>query len=318
MNGIKISVEIAGPDTSALLAGIQKAEEMGIPAAWLNTRSGLDALTVIAAAMQQTQRIVLGSAITIIYPIHPAALVRQIMVLEQLAPQRFRMGVGPGSKARTQEEYGVEFRAPLGHLREYLRIMKAMLQQGSVDFEGRHYRTRASIPAAMDVPVMASALGPKVFKLCGAEADGAIAWLTPGVYLRAVALPAMKEGARLASRPTPPLVAHAPVCLNEDFGEVRSAFLRQFNYIGSSPFYRYMLPIAGFPEVSAGDTSDALVDSIVLWGSESRVVERLKELFSWGAGEILVSHIPGGYPGPESLERTWRLVANVAEEVGRS
>ena len=316
MNNNVISVEVSGTDTAAVLAGIEKAEETGIPAAWLNTRSGLDALTVIAGAFQRTRRIVLGSAVTILYPIHPAALARQILVLEQMAPGRFRMGVGPGSKARTEEEYGVDYRAPLGHLREYLRVLKAMLQQGTVDFVGRHYRSRAQIPAMPNVPVMASAVGPKAFEVCGAESDGAIAWLCPHPYLRDIALPAMIEGAKSSGRPTPPLVAHAPVCLNDDFGEVRSAFLNQFAYINTSPFYRHALPIAGFSGSASGECSDELVDSIVLWGDESRVVGRLKELYSWGAQEVLVTHLPGSTRGPEALERTWRLVAEVAGEIG--
>ena len=83
---------------------------------------------------------------------------------------------------------GINFRAPLVHLREYVRILKALLQDGSVDCSGRHYQAHTSIPSPVDVPVMASALGEGAFKMCGAEADGAISWVCPGVYLWDVAL----------------------------------------------------------------------------------------------------------------------------------
>ena len=56
---------------------------------------------------------------------------------------------------------------------------------------------------------MASALQRGSFELCGEEADGAISWICPGIYLRDVALPAMQLGAERAGRPVPPLIAHA-------------------------------------------------------------------------------------------------------------
>src|SRR5205085_2174864 len=74
---------------------------------------------------------------------------------------------------------GMNFRAPLGHLREYLQILKALLQTGKVDFDGTYYRAHETIPEPLDVPVMASALQPKSFELCGAESDGAISWVRP-------------------------------------------------------------------------------------------------------------------------------------------
>ena len=61
---------------------------------------------------------------------------------------------------------------------------------------------------SVDVPVMASALRPQSFELCGAEADGAISWMCPFTYLRDTALPAMEAGAEGAGRPVPPLIAH--------------------------------------------------------------------------------------------------------------
>ena len=70
---------------------------------------------------------------------------------------------------------GLGLRNPLGHLKEYVRILKALLQQGEVDLDGEFYQAHESIPEPVDVPVN----GPRPysggsFELCGAEADGAI------------------------------------------------------------------------------------------------------------------------------------------------
>ena len=160
MSQNRIGVAVSAAGSGAILEGIQKADEQGIPAVWLTTGgAGLDALTLFAAASVATKRILLGTSITPIYPRHPVAIAQQVQVLAQLAPGRFRLGVGTSGRSGMEETFGVNFGAPIGHLSEYLRVLKALLQSGAVDFDGRYYRAHARIPAPLDVPVMASALG---------------------------------------------------------------------------------------------------------------------------------------------------------------
>ncbi len=181
----RLGIQVTGPDSGAILEGIRKAEEMGIQAAWLTTGgAGPDALTIFAGAAVSTQRILLGTSIIPTFPRHPLVMAQQVQVIEHLAPGRFRLGIGPSGRSGMEETFGVDYRAPLGHVSEYLHILKAFLQEGEVDFDGRYYKAHAKISTSpMDVPVMASALGEKAFELCGAGADGAISWVCPGRYL---------------------------------------------------------------------------------------------------------------------------------------
>jgi alkanesulfonate monooxygenase SsuD/methylene tetrahydromethanopterin reductase-like flavin-dependent oxidoreductase (luciferase family) len=86
------------------------------------------------------------------------------------------------------------------------------------------------------------------------------------------------------------------------------------NYV-RLPFYVQMLTAAGFPEASQGAWSDAMIEAVVISGDESRVAERLHELFSFGAMEILVSPLAAGSDRTASLERTLQLVAEVGKAV---
>jgi alkanesulfonate monooxygenase SsuD/methylene tetrahydromethanopterin reductase-like flavin-dependent oxidoreductase (luciferase family) len=314
----RLGVVVSAPDSSAVLTGIADLEQRGIPAAWLTSAGagGADPLGVFVGAAVRTQHIQLGTAITQTFPRHPIAVVQQVQVLAQLAPGRFRLGLGTSGRAGMEQTYGVNFRAPLGHLREYLRIVKALLHTGSVDLAGRYYRARTRIAAPVDVPVMAAALGEKAYELCGAEADGAISWVCPGSYLRDVALPALKRGADGASRPVPPLVAHAPVCVHDHAEEARAAVRQQFGGFARAPFYQNMFRAAGFPEVSQETWSDAMTDAVALWGDEARVAEGIAGLFALGAAELLVSPVPAGNDRAASLDRTLRLLSQVAQ-VGR-
>lgn len=314
MQARPIGVAVRGNDANAVLEMIVQAERLGIHAAWMTTGGArVDSITIFAAAALRTQHIALGTSIVPTFPRHPLVMVQQAQVVAQLAPGRFRLGVGPSHRP-SMEAMGLHFSAPLGHLREYIRILKALLQQGKVDFDGTYYKAHESLTAPVDVPVMASALQRGSFVLCGEEADAAISWICPGVYLRDVALPAMREGAARAERPVPPLIAHAPVCVHDNAAEVRAAVREQIQN-PRLPFYRQMLIAAGFPEAEDGHWSDAMIDAVVPWGDEARVAARLRELLAWGATEVLASPVLAGSDRTASLSRTMRLLGQVAQSI---
>jgi alkanesulfonate monooxygenase SsuD/methylene tetrahydromethanopterin reductase-like flavin-dependent oxidoreductase (luciferase family) len=59
-----------------------------------------------------------------------------------------------------------------------------------------------------------------------------------------------------------------------------------------------------------------MIDAVALWGDEARVAEGIAGLFTLGATELLVSPVPAGNDRAASLERTLRLLSQVAQ-VGR-
>jgi len=189
MNGTVIGVAIGGAKIQEVQTAIERAEELGIDAVWMTTGGArLDSITAFAATAGSTKKVKLGTSIVPLFPRHPLVMVQQVQVVAQTAPGRFRLGIGPSHRP-TMRNMGIQMPRPLGHLRDYLRILKALLQEGQVDYQGEHYQAKERIVETVDVPVMASALREGSFELCGAEADGAISWVCPGSYLRDVALP---------------------------------------------------------------------------------------------------------------------------------
>ena len=308
----RLGVAIAGPDAGTILARIRKAESLGVSAAWLTTGgAGLDGLTILAVAAAQTESILLGTSIIPTYPRHPVAVAQQVQVIAQLAPGRFRLGVGPSHRPTIDGMFGLDFSSPLGNLREYLRVIKPLLQEGSVEFEGRQYRARATLESPVDVPVMASALRSGSFELCGAEADGAISWVCPPQYLRDVALPAIAAGAKGAGRESPPLIAHVPVCVHENPDEVREAVQTQAAIYPRLRLYQRMFAAAGYPEASDATWSDAMIAGVVASGDEPSVERRVHGLFEMGTTEVLASLILAGPDQEASLDRSLRLLGEI-------
>jgi F420-dependent oxidoreductase-like protein len=312
-----IGIYIAGTKVKEIQAAIEHAEKLGIQATWMTTGGAqLDSITTFASAAEQTQNIKFGTSVVPTYPRHPLVMVQQAQVVAQLAPGRFRLGVGPSHRP-LMRTMGIQLNNPLANLREYLRILKALLQNGTADFDGEFYQAHDSVVEPVHVPVMASALQRGSFEICGAEADGAISWVSPGRYLRDVALPAMKKGAEQAGRPVPPLIAHVPVCVHENVDEVRAAFREQFSGYPTLPFYRRMLIAAGYPEASKAVWSDAMIDGLVIYGDEAKAAEGLQELLGFGATEILAHPVLVGADRSASLERTLRLLGQVAQSTAK-
>ena len=309
-----IGVQVQARDAAGLVDGIVHAEELGIPAVWLTTGgTAPDGLTVLAAAAVRTQRVLLGTAITPTFPRHPIVTAQQALAVAALAPGRFRLGVGPSHKPGIEGMFGIPFVRPLPHLRAYLRVLQGLLQDGAADVDEAgivaHARLAGPPPG---VPVLASALQRRSFELCGAVADGAITWLCPAAYVREVALPALQAGASGAGRTPPPLVMHTPVSVTEDVGAVREAVRAQYGGYLRTISYPAMLAQAGFPEAQQGQWSDAMIDAVVLHGEEAAVAERLRGLLALGAREVIVSPLGAGPDPAATVERTLRLLADLA------
>jgi F420-dependent oxidoreductase-like protein len=307
----QVGVVVQAPDPAAAVDLIVEAEAQGIPAAWMTTGGvQADALTLFAGAAARTRRIALGTAIIPTWPRNPVFIAQQVQAVEALAPGRLRLGIGPSTEA-AMRPFGVPFRAPLAQLREYLVVLRALLHEGSVEFNGRFVRARARIARPTGTPVLASALQEGAFALCGELADGAISWVCPWSYIREHALPALRRGAAAAGREPPPLVMHVPICVAEDAQLVREAAQRQVGMYARFQFYQDMFRTAGFPTAAEG-LPQALVDDLVVYGSEAQVAQVLRQRAAAIAGEVMAMPLITGDDRAGSIRRSLAAVARAA------
>lgn len=321
-----IGVYVPGGSAGAIIDNIKQAEAKGVPSFWL-TSGGVaaDSIMVFAAAAVQTSRIKFGTSITQTWPRHPVAIATQCIAMDQIAPGRFRIGLGASHQPAVEGMYGVVYRKPLTNLREYLFTVQSILKKGEVDFDGTFVKTKTflgagpggnKIEAPVNVPVMASALRPASFRLCGELADGAISWVCPWEYLRDTALPAMQEGAADAGRATPPMVAHMPVVLSGDIETVRAAAAPALSRYANLVNYNGMFEIAGFHDAAGGDLN-ALIDAVAVYGNDEQVAARLGEIISEGAGEIIAHQLPVSQDGvAEQTDHFLEVVARANKLAG--
>ncbi len=315
VQNLTIGAHILARDAGGLIDGVVAADRAGLNTAWLTSGGPApDPLAVFAAAAGATEQIGFGTSIIPTFPRHPLAVVQGAVVVDQLAPGRLKLGVGPSHKPAVESTYRFEFVRPLQHLREYLTILNAIFKEGAVAFHGERLHCEAQLQAPAQVRVLASALRPNAYRLCGELADGAISWVSPLPHLQRVAVPALEEGARAAGREErPALVAHVPVVVSEDADAVWEAAQAQLGFYPRLPFYSSMWQDAGFPEAAECAFSRAMADALVIQGSEEAVAARIRGLPAFGVNEMLagVLSLKGDR---DAADRTLELLGALAQD----
>ncbi len=307
----RVGLVVAGPGSRAVVELIVAAEEAGVGQVWMTQGASTpDTLGIFAAAAMRTLTIGLGSAIVPTYPRHPLALAQQALTINDLAPGRLRLGVGPSHKPIIEGVFGLSLDAPMRHLREYVAILHGLLNEGKSEYAGDFYRVKASLLRPSPTPVLISALREGAFRLAGEVSDGVLSWLCPPEYLLRTALPALRAGAAQAGRPAPPLVAHVPIALSADRAAVIAAGRKLIGGYARLPFYANMFADAGFPPHADGSVPDALVDGLVVSGDEATIAARLRELLDGGLDELLVLPVPIADEAAER-QRAARLVGGL-------
>src|SRR4051794_28400536 len=273
--GVRVNPALAVRSVEKSVARAQEIERLGFGTAWMTNGGPEDCIPLLGALATKTTTLGLGTAVMQTYPRHPYVLATEANVIDQLAPGRFRLGIGP-THAAVVESLGLAHDKPVGHLREYIEILRTLTSTGVVAFDGQHYRAHSKLNRSFELPILVGTLQAGMFELAGRLADGAITWLCPPSYVRHVGLPHLERGATDAGRTRPPLIAHVAATVCADGDAVR-AEVRKIPNI-KFPSYQRMLVAAGYPEASRGQWTDSLVDGIVAWGREEIVISKIQEL----------------------------------------
>ncbi len=191
-------------------------EQAGFDAFWIaeaypwwrkhsfEARSSTAVLAVIAAA---TSRIQLGWGIISPYTRHPVQIAMEARVMQDLAGDRFMLGLG-ASKIFMKEigEGEGEKVGPATVMRESIEIVKGVLQGDAFHYEGKVFQ--ASVPplkkyahTARGVPpIYVAGTGPVLQKMSGSIGDGLLtASITTPAFVR-YSRKNMEEGARKAGK----------------------------------------------------------------------------------------------------------------------
>ncbi|MGW1542520.1 LLM class F420-dependent oxidoreductase [Streptomyces sp. NPDC002309] len=189
----------------------------------------LDPFVALGQAAAVTERLGLGTGITLVAQHDPIDLAKQVATLDHLSGGRFTLGLGFGWNVEEAADHGVEWRTRRELVRDRMALMRALWSEEPTAYEGEFGGVRASHafpkpvqkqrgPVVGPRTLVGGAAGPKLFTHICEYADG---WLPIGGRGLSESLPRLRDAWSDAGRdpsalqvvpyavfPTPGKLAH--------------------------------------------------------------------------------------------------------------
>ena len=301
--------------SSELIRLVKSAESAGFDQFWVSNDLLLRSAPVLVGALAtHTSRIQLGIGIMNPYTVHTTELAMMAATAQEVAEGRFLLGVGAGAEDFLRWA-GVERSEPMRTTRTAVAALRRLLGHDDVrdtDLPS-WWNDKAYLRFPMPprpVPVYVGAMGPRMRRLAGELADGALPLLYPP-ELYGTASDDVREGLRAAGRQH--IGFDLPACVwvsvGNDDRETRRALAEKLAYYGPSISSVQLATVGLTPEDfgpaaelarrgelgAATELIDDRMMSLGIAGSGEEVTSRCRRL-----AELGVDHISFGPPlGPD-------------------
>jgi probable F420-dependent oxidoreductase len=250
--GIWRSASLVTPE---IAAGI---ERLGFGVLWLGSSPDGD-LEQAEALLDATATLMLATSIVNMWKDQAGLVARSYARVQQRHPGRFLLGVGAGHREATQQ-----YAKPYETLARYVDDLVA----GGVPRDG----------------LVLAALGPRVLRLAGDAAAGAIPYLVP---------PEHTAQARALLGPGPLLAPEHKVVLDTDPARARALGRSRVHtpYLGLVNYTSNLRRLGWTEEDLSGGGSDALIDALVAHGSPAEVATQVTRHLDAGADHVCLQLI---------------------------
>jgi probable F420-dependent oxidoreductase len=164
----------------------RQAEEAGFDSLWLydhmlyrgdHPTIGIwECWTFLSALAEATQRVEIGTLVACNSFRNPALLAKMAITLDEVSQGRLILGVGAGWNKPEYKAFGWPFDHRVSRFEEALQIIRPLLKDGRVDFEGKYYQARDCEirplgPRPGGPPLMVGCGEPRMLRLTAKYAD---------------------------------------------------------------------------------------------------------------------------------------------------
>jgi len=294
---------------------VWEAERLGFDAVWAGEAYGTDAVSPVAWVLARTERIKAGTSILQMPARSPACAAMTAMTLQALSGNRFLCGIGPSGPQVIEGWHGVPFGKPLGRTREYIAIIRQVLERKApLEHQGEHYQIpytgpgstglgkplRSIIHGDPSLRIYTASIAPAALRVAGEFADGNLPFFMSPERAEAVVGPTLEGRAKAGRSSDLADFDNAPyvrVSMGDDLAKCRDALRPGLAfYIGgmgarSRNFYNDLTKRIGYEAAAAkiqdlfldgkrndaaAAVPDALIDEISLIGPPVRIRDRLQ------------------------------------------
>ncbi|MFL5680037.1 MAG: LLM class flavin-dependent oxidoreductase [Chloroflexota bacterium] len=170
----------------------RQAEDIGLDSVWLgehllyrfadgSTRGPWEAWTLLAGLAAATSRIRLGPLVACTSFHNPALLAKQADTLDEISGGRFVLGLGAGWNDTEFRAFGFPFDHRVDRFEEAFTIIRTLLADGEIDFDGRYYQARDCElrprgPTPGGPPLMIGSNGDRMLRIAAPRVDAWNSW----------------------------------------------------------------------------------------------------------------------------------------------
>ena len=294
----KIGIAISGgPNPAEIIDLVVLAESLGYHSAWIAEGHGGDQFAILAACAMRTSRMRLGTSISSVFVRTAPTIAMAASSVADLSGGRFILGLGSSHKVQVEPEHGVAYGKPLTRTRETVAIVRALIRDGRVRFDGETVRIENFdlwyTPRLRNVPIYLAAVFARGVALAGEVADGVI--LTRSTLATAATVRRQLSAAACQARRDPNAIEIATL-LPTAVADTREAALATLRpglalYAGFFPRYNRLMAEHGFASEAAaiaaawarGDrqaaehaVSDAMIEATSIVGTPEQCRARIE------------------------------------------
>ncbi|MFN8620725.1 MAG: LLM class flavin-dependent oxidoreductase [Chloroflexota bacterium] len=180
--------EIRWPE---ILRMARLAEEIGLDSLWVgdhylyrDTRGSVgvwEAWTQLAAIAASTSRISIGPLVAATSYHRPAVLAKLATNVDEISGGRLVLGLGAGWNEVEYRAYGFPYDHRVDRFEEAFTIVRTLLREGRIDFEGRYFTLRDCEllprgPRPGGPPLLLGSIGPRMLRIAMPHVDAWNAW----------------------------------------------------------------------------------------------------------------------------------------------
>ena len=171
---------------------IRAIEDLGFDSIWFGEhllyrwedrppRGPWEAWTMLAAIAAVTSRVEFGPLVACTNFHNPALLAKQSATIDEISGGRFILGLGAGWNETEFRAYGFPYDHRVERFEEAFTIIRSLLRDGAVDFDGRWYQVRDCEllprgPRPGGLPLMIGSNGPRMLRATLPHVDSWNSW----------------------------------------------------------------------------------------------------------------------------------------------
>jgi F420-dependent oxidoreductase-like protein len=301
---MRIGISATSRDLDEIIEQARTLEADGFSSLWFGSPILGDPMAGMAVVGRATSTIELGTSVVQTYPCHPILQANRITSVANAAGRSVTLGIGPSQEVLVRGVYGNPYDRPGLNAEEYTQIVTSLLRGGQVDFTGEEWSAHGalSVPLEHPVPVLLSAMSPRMLRVAGQYADGTITFLAGPKALEEQVVLKLRAAASEAGRPAPRVVAGLQIGVHDDADALRA----QVEATTAKIFDN----LAVYKRVLAAGGYERSAEAAVV-GDEASVRAQLERVLDAGATDIWASPIVLADDAEASRRRTLDLLAEL-------